>query len=268
MKNKIINLLAIIVIGGISGIFGVRIFLPWLAGFSFFEKFDWIRSSRDGTTIINRTERVVVTENQALEEAIEKASKIVVGVTAQRTQKSAGGPLRQNSSLPRDKAGEASKKISLAKPEVLARGTGFIVSSDGLIVTTENLAPQGAQKILAALDGKNVEAEVKKIDKTSGLALLKVNENNLPVLPFVENNLKLGERVFLLAVASSSQGSLFVDLSIVKETPPVLTAGFAGKEINGSPVFNIKAELVGINSVAASGENKVIGTSQIKDLLK
>ncbi len=249
MKKRILNLLAIFLLGGIAGILGVQIFLPWLAGFSFFQKFDWIAQSRSGTTVINRTERVVVTENHALEEAIDGASKIMVGVISERTEKIVGN-----------------KKIPLARPEILAQGSGFIVSSDGMIVASTNLVPTAAQKVFVVLAGKELRAEIKKTDKVSGLALLKINENNLSVLPFVESDLKLGERVFLLGMAE--QNYLFADLGVIKQVSPAPTAVFFSDNIGDNPIFNIKAEIVGLNFVDSGGKNKIIGVSTIKELLK
>jgi len=249
MKNKITNLLAIIIIGGISGILGVQIFLPWLAGFSFFQKFDWIRSSREGTTIINRTERVVITENQALEEAIEKTKKIVVGIVSQKTEKITAG-----------------KKTPLLKPEILAKGSGFIVSSDGLIITSADLVPAAAQKVLVTFEGKEFQAEIKKTDKVTGLVLLKINQNNLPVLPFFDGDLKLGQSIFLIGAKSNDSFKFdkFVDLSIVKQSTPNIAVNFLNQEISGSPIFNIRAEIVGIN---LSGE-KIVLQAALRELLK
>lgn len=253
MKNKIVNLLMIVIIGGISGIFGVQIFLPWIAGFSFFNKIDWIRQSREGVTIINRMEKIEITESEALEQAIEKAQKIVVGVISQRTEKIVAG-----------------KKTALAKPEILAQGTGFIVSSDGLVVTSLEVVPTTAQKVLVIFENKESQAEIKKTDKNSGLVLLKINENNLPVLPFLEDNLKLGQTVFLVGtkfqniVSSASSIDKFVDLSIIRQSTPNMAVDFLSKEISGSPIFNIRAEIVGVN---LSGK-KIVLEVALKELLK
>jgi len=249
-KNKLVNFGLIFVLGGIGGILGSQLLFPWLAGISYLKNVDWIRQAGEGTTVINRTERVVIMENEALEDAIEKGSGIIVGITSEIVEKII-----------------ARKKITLEKPEILAQGTGFIASSDGLIVTAQNLIPDSAQKISVVYGGKQIEAEIKKIDKASGIAVLKINENNLPVLPFSDDELRLGERLFLIGT-KSPDFSKFIDLSIVKQVSPALVVDFGSKEIVGSPIFNIKGEIAGINWADNSGQAKITLSAVIKELLK
>ncbi|MFH0852595.1 MAG: serine protease [bacterium] len=256
-KNRLSELAVIFVVGGMAGVIGCQVFLPWLGGIPIFNKIAWLREIREGVTIINKTERIVVTENEAFEQAIDKAQNIVVMVTAQKTEKIVGG-----------------KKVALAKAEILAQGSGFIVSSDGLVVTADNLVPETAQKIAVSFGGKEATAEIRKRDKNSGLALLKINENNLPVLPFLEQNVKLGERLFLVGAKNTvlangqNQVSKFTDLSLAKQTSPALAIDFLGKDSNGSPIFSVKSEIIGMNLVDASGQGKIVVVSQIRDLMK
>ena len=257
VKNRLSKLAVIFVVGGIAGVLGCQVFLPWLAGMPIFNKITWLREIREGVTIINKTERIVVTENEAFEQAIDKGQSIVVMVTAQRTEKIISG-----------------KKVALAKPEILAQGSGFIISSDGLIVTVGNLVPESTQKAIVSFGGKEAVGEIRKRDKNTGLVLLKINENNLPVLPFLEENLKLGERLFLIGAKNTvlangqSQVSRFTDLSIAKEISPALIIDFSGKDIGGSPIFNVKSEIVGMNLIDANGQGKIVVASQIKDLMR
>jgi len=257
LKDKLTNLGLMALVGGVAGIIGSQVLLPWLAGFSIFAKIDWVRQAGEGTMIINRTERVVITENEALEQAMAKAGDIVVAVISEKTEKISGN-----------------RRIPLAKPEILAQGSGFIASSDGLVVTSANLITDSTQKIMIVMENKQIEAQLEKKDKSSGLALLKISENNLPVLPFFEGELRLGERLFLVGakfiVQADSQGqfSKFVDLSLVQQILPALVTDFSSKEINGSPIFNIKSEIVGVNLVGAGGQNKIAAVSEIRDLMK
>lgn len=257
MRDKLINLGLIILIGGLSGILCSQFVLPWLAGLPLFGSIDWISRAKDGATIINKTEKIVITENEALEEVIDKGSKSVVGITSQNTEKIVG-----------------KKKVSLENPEVLSRGTGLIITSDGLIVTAQQLIAQAPQQVLVALGERQSLAQVKKSDKNSGLVLLKINEVNLPVVSFVEEELKLGQPVFLVGASSYSlpgkqeQIIKFVDLSIIKQLLPQLKVDFSSKEIVGSPLFNTKGEVIGINLIDEDGQGRVALSSVIKELLK
>ncbi|OGZ35065.1 MAG: hypothetical protein A2174_00575 [Candidatus Portnoybacteria bacterium RBG_13_41_18] len=247
MKNKVLNSLVIILLGGFAGVFFVQIFLPWLAGFSFFNQIDWIRRVQEGTTIINTTERVIIDQNSALEQAIDKAGKIMVELISQRTEKLVG-----------------KTKVPLAEPEILAQGPAIIVSSDGLILAAENLAPETAQKFSVVLNNNRQVAEVKKRDKKSGLVLLKINESNLPVLPFFEGELKLGQILFLISIKS---GNKLVDSGIVKQIQPNLVIGFT-EAANSSPIFNLKNEIVGLNLVDNNNQPKIVLSAVLRELLK
>lgn len=251
-KDKVINLGLIALIGGLAGIFGCQLFLPWLAGFSIFQKIDWINRAKEGVTIINRTEKIVITENDALEQAIGRVANIAVAISSQRIEKIIGN-----------------KKILLEKPEILSEGSGFIVSSDGLIVTAEPIVPETAQKIIVLLDAKQVEAQIKKRDKNLGLALLKIDENNLPVLPFAEQELKLGQQLFLIgAVEEKDKLVKFTESGIINQLAPILSVSFSRKDINGAPIFNIKGEVIGMNLIDENGQGRVVISSMIQELLK
>ena len=249
--RKIFNFILILIVGGLSGILASQFLLPYLANTSPFDKISWFKKIKDGTTIINKTEKIVITENEALDKAVSKAENIVVGVISQRTEKII-----------------ARKKVVLEKPEILASGTGFIVSSDGLVVTSNNLIPETAQKILVVFKSKDILAELKKRDINSGLALLKINESNLPVLPFSEQELRLAERLFLVGAKIQNQLIKFVDLSLVKQLEPELMVDFSSQDINGSPLFNIKGEVIGMNLIDSSGQAKVVLLVAIRELLR
>jgi S1-C subfamily serine protease len=249
-KDKLINFGLMFVLGGIGGILGSQLLFPWLAGIAYLRNIDWIRQAGEGTTVINQTEKIIITENQALEEAIAKGSGIVVGIISERTKKTI-----------------AKKVITLEKPEILAQGTGFIASADGLVITAQNLIPETTQKTLVVYGGRQFEAEIKKTDKELGVVLLKINENNLPVMPFLGEDIKLGEQLFLIGTKLPDFDK-FVDLSIAKQISPALNLEFASQEIVGSPIFNVKGEIVGLNWADSNGQAKTTLSYAIKELLK
>lgn len=248
--RKFSNFILILIVSGLSGILASQFLLPYLANTSPFDKISWLKKIKDGTTIINKTEKIVITENKALDKAISEASGRVVEIISQRTEKVV-----------------AKKKVALEKPEILAKGTGFIVTSDGLIVTAEALIPEATSKILVRSDAKEIQAQLIKKEKNSGLALLRIKETNLPVVSFADGELKLGQSVFLIGARTENQLVKFVDLSIVKQLQP-LVVDFTTKDINGSPLFNIKGEVIGMNLIDSSGQAKVIPLVAIRELLK
>src|SRR3990167_8123037 len=68
------KLIFILIIGALGGILGTRLLLPYLASKPYFERFELIRQSAGGTTIINKQEQVVIMKN-----GVNKVSRIVVG---------------------------------------------------------------------------------------------------------------------------------------------------------------------------------------------
>lgn len=242
MFKKIIGwLLVIFFLGGVAGVLGSQLFLPWLAGFSPFSKIDWIARAKDGTTIINKTERITVEQSTAFQEVISQIMNSVVAV----------------------------KSVN-KKSGAINYGSGFILTSDGLIVTAATLALESAKQILVFINDKEYPAEIIKRGD-DGLALLRIKEVNLTMVSLGDvGNLKLGEEVFLAGVDLSS-GRLveFVNRGFIKTTDPNLSVNFdATQSANGSPLVNFKGEVSGAVLVEKSSEMSIVGTDRIKELMK
>lgn len=252
---KFISLLALIfLLGGVAGVLGSQLFLPWIAGFKPFGQIGWIARSRNGTTIINRTERVVVEQNTAELDVINQAAKLVVGVRSERTKKAAGKRI-----------------ITLPKPEVLTEGSGFILTSDGLIATVNILAPETADHFLVFFNNKTYESRVIKRDASSGAALLKIEENNLPVAALgAAGDLKLGKEVFLLGADSTGDSlALFVNKGFIKALLPDIKVNFSESQLaNGSPLFNFQGEIIGLSLADQGGTISAVLVDKIRELLK
>ena len=244
--SKIIGFcLLVFVLGGIAGILGSQILLPWLANFSPFNKIGWVCRVKEGTTIINRTERVVVTPDAAYQDAIAKLSNSVVAV---RTERQAGG-----------------------KTDVLAEGTGFVLTGDGLIVTVNNLLPKGANRVIIIRNNQEFEAITVKEDDGNNLVLLKIADNNLPVVALGDrSNLKLGETVFLIgSQALAGEYNRFVSLGFVRSVLPEIGVNFSENQLaNGGPLVNIKGEVLGSCLVDKTGRVNVVTEDKIRQLMK
>lgn len=181
---------------------------------------------------LTETKEIIVRENRALTNAVEKAEKIVVGV-----------------------------KTKTTSGEVL-EGAGFIVASDGLLVTLASLVLRGSS-FSFFVEGKPAAYQILKRDLGVDLALVKIEEANLPTVSFGDSEkLKLGERVFLV-------GREIVNEGVVRS----LTGDLIGTNISeknnlaGSPLFNIEGELLGINTIGSDGLIAAIAISRIKQFL-
>jgi len=169
-KKNISKLFIILIIGGIGGVLANQFFLPYLATVSPFSKIEFIHRTGNGTTIINPTEKITITENTAIEQAIEKITPCLVSVRAY-------------------------------KIKLLSQGTGLIITSDGLILTAANLVPSEADQYLIFRNSHSLDVKVNKVDLENNLALLETEETNLPVVSFINlDDLLLGERAILTGV--------------------------------------------------------------------
>ncbi|MCU0643149.1 MAG: trypsin-like peptidase domain-containing protein [bacterium] len=157
-------------------------------------------------------------------------------------------------------------------------GSGFIISSDGYIVTNEHVVHQAAQIVVTLPNGKKYEAESVASDYISDIALLKINANE--PLPFVilgnSADLIIGEwaiaignpfGLFDMGQPSVSQGIISAtdrdfgkqdDRRVYKDMIQTDSAINSGN--SGGPLVNSLGEVIGINTFIFSGSDHA-GTS-------
>jgi serine protease Do len=155
-------------------------------------------------------------------------------------------------------------------------GSGFIVSSDGLIVTNRHVvSDQEASYTVMTNDGKKYDAKVMAIDPVSDVALLKIEAGgNLPTLDLADSgNLKIGQTV--IAIGNSlGEFRNTVSKGIISGLKRNVTAGdgFGQAEqlseviqtdaaINpgnsGGPLLNISGQVIGVNVAMAQGAENI-----------
>lgn len=142
-------------------------------------------------------------------------------------------------------------------------GSGFIISPDGYILTNDHVV-NGADEIKVKLaDGRTFTASVKGRDAKLDLALLKVDAKEaFPVARLGDSDaLEVGE--WVMAIGNPFGLSQTVTAGIVSAKGRVIGAGpyddfiQTDASINpgnsGGPLFNLRGEVVGINSAIISG---------------
>jgi len=233
MRKNLLKILAIFILGMVGGIFADQILWPYFVERPLFYQY---RLEQSPVYVTERKE-ITVQENVALQNAIEKVEKTVVGVRAE---------------MPTGKFTE---------------GSGLILTSDGLVVTLAELVPQGSE-FSFFINGETASYQILKRDLKENLALIKVEKTNLATVSFADlDKLKLGERVFLIAtVFNKEQPSKFVNEGIVKTFSEngIVTNIFEKYYVTGSPLFNISGEAVGLNTVNSEGKVTAIPISKIK----
>lgn len=241
-KKKVLNLFLILIIGGLGGILADQFFLPYLATIPPFSKIEFIRQASDGTTIIHPTEKIIITENTALEQAIDKISPCLVAIQSY-----------QNKIL-------------------ISQGTGFIVTGDGLIITAGDLIPPRADQYLVFRNNQSLTAQLVKKDFETNLALIRIEETNLPVVSLDSlENLHLGQRIILIGLQPQKDiFSRFVNLGIIRSiNQEILKINLEEENslANGGPLINVKGEVIGLNLVDYKGLIKTIPANKIKQFI-
>jgi serine protease Do len=160
--------------------------------------------------------------------------------------------------VPRDRAG---------------MGSGFILSSDGYIVTNNHVVESARQVIVRLPDRQEFDAEVIGTDPRSDLAVLKIDAKRLSTLELAsEDDIKVGQ--WVLAIGSPFGLDFSVTAGIVSalgrslptETgdnyvPFIQTDVAINPGNSGGPLFNLDGEVIGVNSQIFTRSGGSIGLS-------
>ena len=159
------------------------------------------------------------------------------------------------------------------RPDRVSMGSGFVISSDGYIITNHHVVERATKIQVSFADRREFEAEMVGTDRRSDLALLKINGNDLPTLEFAtENDLRVG--AWVLAIGSPFGLDYSVTAGIVSAmgrsipternenyVPFIQTDVAINPGNSGGPLFDLSGKVVGINSQIYSRSGGSIGLS-------
>jgi serine protease Do len=149
-------------------------------------------------------------------------------------------------------------------------GSGFIISDDGYILSNHHVV-QGADEILVRLSDRRIlPAQVIGSDRASDIALLKVEARDLPTAQIGDSGrLRVGE--WVLAIGSPFGFEHTVTAGIVsgkgRSLPSESYVPFIQTDVainpgnSGGPLFNMRGEVVGVNSQIYSRTGGFMGLS-------
>lgn len=254
LKN-IFKIIAIFIVGTIGGIFADQILWPYFIERPLFYEYRldryWLQQQPIYVTE-NVIERITIRENIALEEAIEKVKKTVVGIKA-----------------------EIAIEEGLTEKEILI-GSGLIVTRDGLIVTLSDLLPKGSD-FYFWVNGEWPTFKILKRDTKNNLALVKIEKGDLQTCGFADfEKIVLGERVFLVGLIPEITEKGFitswqriVNEGIIKRLDENLIETNITEKANvaGAPLFDIEGNLVGLVRVDEEGNINAIPVKTIREFL-
>jgi serine protease Do len=156
------------------------------------------------------------------------------------------------------------------QPDRRGAGSGFIIESDGYIVTNHHVIDGADEIIVRMADRREYKAELVGSDPLSDIALLKVDAKNLPTLEF-GNSEKLRRGEWVVAIGSPFNFDQSVTAGIVSAkgrsnaqqqyVPFIQTDVAINRGNSGGPLLNLDGEVVGVNSWILSSSGGFIGLS-------
>jgi len=151
----------------------------------------------------------------------------------------------------------------------LAGGSGFIVSSDGYILTNHHVVKDADEINVVLNDGREFPGTVIGLDPRTDLAVLKIEEKKLPYLTLGDSdNLDIGEWVIAIGNPFALEASLTVgvvsakgrqDLGITSLEDFIQTDAAINPGNSGGPLLNLKGHVIGINTAIVSRSGGYMG---------
>src|SRR5438128_8296844 len=169
---------------------------------------------------------------------------------------------RQQPGVPGPGPGPRSESRSL--------GSGFILSADGYIMTNAHVV-EGADEInVRFTDKREFKAKVIGADKRTDVALIKIEASGLPAVRFGDpSKLKVGEWVVAIGAPFGFENTVTAGIvsakgrSLPQENfvPFIQTDVAINPGNSGGPLFNMRGEVIGINSQIYSRTGGFMGLS-------
>lgn len=228
-----------------------------------------------GVALLASTLPVLAASLPDFTELVEKQGAAVVNISTVQTVHQAAGfngvplPFPEGSpfnelfkNLPQQGGGQDYQTQSL--------GSGFIVSSDGYILTNAHVVNDADEIIVKLTDKRELKAKLIGIDRRSDVAVVKVEAVNLPKVTLGDpDNLKVGEWVVAIGSPFGLENTVTAGIVSAKGralpqenyVPFIQTDVAINPGNSGGPLFNMKGEVVGINSQIFSRSGGYMGLS-------
>jgi serine protease Do len=200
--------------------------------------------------------RPLVELSDAFAAVAERVRPSVVYVSSQRRERSQRVPEGFEQFFPRQ------------RPQILrGTGSGFIVSTDGYIITNHHVVEGATSVTVRLLDRREFTAKVIGSDENTDIAVIKIDARGLNPIAFGNSDAaRIGEWVLAIGNPLGEQLSFTVTSGIVSAKGRALQLGNQPGGIqdfiqtdaainpgnSGGPLVNVRGEVIGINSAIAS----------------
>jgi serine protease Do len=210
----------------------------------------------------SRSEKIIIEESSAIIEASKKVDPSVVSITS---------------------SGRVTREVigfgTIEAPRTA--GTGFIITSDGLIATNKHVIEGADVYTVTSSDGQAYEGRVVAKDPSNDIAFLKVDANGLPAADLGDSDkVQVGQWVIAIGNALGElQNSVTVGVVSAKERSATIRDGSAfygllqtDAAINpgnsGGPLLSLGGQVVGINTLIAGNAEGIGFAIPVNELVK
>jgi len=141
-------------------------------------------------------------------------------------------------------------------------GSGFIVSPDGMVLTNAHVVSGADEVIVKLIDRREFRAKVLGVDKQTDIAVLRIDAKNLPTVKLGDPaQTRVGDWVLAIGSPFGFENSVTAGIVSAKSralpdgtyVPFIQTDAAVNPGNSGGPLFNLKGEVIGINSQIYSG---------------
>ncbi len=209
---------------------------------------------------------------------VEKQSPTVVNITTIQEARHIRHPdLRGPSEMPQSPEDMFNffRKFMPPEGEIMmppshGQGSGFLISADGYILTNAHVVDKVDEVTVKLLDKREFRAKVIGSDSRTDVALIKINADNLPAATLGDSSkLRVGEWVLAIGAPFGFENSVTAGIvsamgrSLPQENyvPFIQTDAAVNPGNSGGPLFNMKGEVVGMNSQIFSRSGGYMGLS-------
>ncbi len=156
------------------------------------------------------------------------------------------------------------------RPESRSLGSGFVISADGYILTNAHVVDAADEINVRLTDKREYKAKVIGADKRTDVALIKIEASGLPVVRMGDPaKLKVGEWVVAIGSPFGFENTVTAGIvsakgrSLPQENfvPFIQTDVAINPGNSGGPLFNMRGEVVGVNSQIYSRTGGFMGLS-------
>lgn len=179
-------LLLVMLAGGVGGILIDRYALPYLTSVPAFSQLAFLRKATERVTVINKTEEIIIREDDTVEKIASQAATAVVNIIVLGGSKNPGMSLTD---------------VTVPSPRV-ETVTGLLLTNDGLLVTYSNVPfdDPAARYVVLLFDGSSHEADFLGQDVYTNLNFFRLRDNlNTPAIALANSDdARVGRRLIAI----------------------------------------------------------------------